>query len=72
MLPKKQKRLEGRFDTSSPFMVTEREDMGGAAAPNVISVPPTPGSGVKPYNVSVKLSLLSQNIVYKVRQYIII
>lgn len=72
MLPKKQKRLEGRFDTSSPFMVTEREGVGVAAAPNVISVLPTPGSGVKPYHVSVKLSLLPQNIVYKVRQYIII
>lgn len=33
MFPKKQKRLEGRFDSSSPFMVTERKDVGGAAAP---------------------------------------
>lgn len=30
MFPKKQKRLEGRFDSSSPFMVTRRKDVGGA------------------------------------------
>lgn len=46
MFPKKQKRLEGRFDSSSPFMATERKDVGGVAVPYVISVLPTPGSRV--------------------------